>query len=272
MGGGEGVVDEDVAVCRELGREVGIVLLFTLVEAGVFQQQHVAVLQAGDRGGGLVADAVGGEIDALVEDFLDGGGDRLQRHVGDRLTLRAAEMGEQDDLGALFGKFADGRQHALDAGGVGDLAVLDGHVEVNAHQNALAGDVGEIVEGLEAHEILPVRAAIRRAGCGVGDASGSAGGMARENVDSGRAQGSTTRASRPPEEKARTLLPGPNVSSDQLGERDRGVGHAVREAHSLSYQDRTRTKLPSRTLVWSLAKIEEWLSWLKSRETSGSSV
>ena len=42
--------------------------------------------------------------------------------------------------------------------------------------------------------------------------------------------------------------------------------------HSLSYQERTRTNLPSRTLVWSMAKIDEWLSWLKSRETSGSSV
>ncbi|MOA49447.1 hypothetical protein D3C78_1723290 [compost metagenome] len=46
----------------------------------------------------------------------------------------------------------------------------------------------------------------------------------------------------------------------------------LEKPHSLSYQDRTRTNLPSMTLVWSIAKIEEWLSWLKSRETSGSSV
>ena len=39
--------------------------------------------------------------------------------------------------------------------------------------------------------------------------------------------------------------------------------------HSLSYQESTRTKVPSITLVWSIWKIEEWLSWLKSAETFG---
>lgn len=42
--------------------------------------------------------------------------------------------------------------------------------------------------------------------------------------------------------------------------------------HSLSYQDRTRQKVPSITLVWSMWNTEEWLSWLKSEETSFSSV
>jgi len=42
--------------------------------------------------------------------------------------------------------------------------------------------------------------------------------------------------------------------------------------HSLSYQDSTRQSVPPITLVWSMWKTEEWLSWLKSIETSGSSV
>ena len=42
--------------------------------------------------------------------------------------------------------------------------------------------------------------------------------------------------------------------------------------HSLSYQDSTRTKVPSMTLTWSIAKIDECGSWLKSIETLGSSV
>src|SRR5210317_568684 len=42
--------------------------------------------------------------------------------------------------------------------------------------------------------------------------------------------------------------------------------------HSLSYQLRIRTIVASITLVWSVAKIEEWLSWLKSIDTNGSSV
>src|SRR5215475_9649101 len=42
--------------------------------------------------------------------------------------------------------------------------------------------------------------------------------------------------------------------------------------HSLSYQLRTRTRVPSRTLVWSMWKVDEWLSWLKSIDTLGWSV
>jgi len=42
--------------------------------------------------------------------------------------------------------------------------------------------------------------------------------------------------------------------------------------HSLSYQDRIDTMVPSITLVWSIWKIEEWGSWLKSLETSFSVV
>ena len=42
--------------------------------------------------------------------------------------------------------------------------------------------------------------------------------------------------------------------------------------HSLSYQVRMRTMVPSITLVWSMWNTEEWLSWLKSEETSFSVV
>ncbi len=40
--------------------------------------------------------------------------------------------------------------------------------------------------------------------------------------------------------------------------------------HSLSYQDATRTSLPSSTLVAERSTVELWLSWLKSTETRGS--
>ncbi len=42
--------------------------------------------------------------------------------------------------------------------------------------------------------------------------------------------------------------------------------------HSLSYQLRMRTKVPSMTLVWSEWKIDDRGSWLKSTETLGLSV
>ena len=46
----------------------------------------------------------------------------------------------------------------------------------------------------------------------------------------------------------------------------------LEKPHSLSYQDMTRTKLPSITLVWSSAKVEDAGLWLRSQETSLSSV
>ena len=42
--------------------------------------------------------------------------------------------------------------------------------------------------------------------------------------------------------------------------------------HSLSYQARMRTKVPSSTLVWSIWNVDECGSWLKSIETLGCSV
>ena len=42
--------------------------------------------------------------------------------------------------------------------------------------------------------------------------------------------------------------------------------------HSLSYQAITRTKLPFCTLVWSMWKVDECGSWLKSIETLGAVV
>ncbi len=46
----------------------------------------------------------------------------------------------------------------------------------------------------------------------------------------------------------------------------------LEKPHSLSYQDITRTSVPSMTLVWSMWKIDERGSWLKSMETLGWSV
>ena len=138
----------------------------------------------------------------------------------DVAALRAAEMREQDHLAALGGDLGDRRRHALDARGVGDHAVVDRHVEVDAHQHAFAFDV-DVVERVEsAHEPAP---------------------GALERYSS---------------------LPIATAVSDMR----------LEKPHSLSYQDITRTSVPSITLVWSMWKIEECGSWLKSIETLGASV
>ena len=85
-------------------------------------------------------------------------------------ALRPAEMREQDDLAALVGDLGDRRRRALDAGRVGDDAVLDRHVEIDAHQDAFALDV-DVIEGAKVvHRPSLVPGAVQReaARCGTG--------------------------------------------------------------------------------------------------------
>ncbi len=147
----EGVVDENVAELGERGDESRIVLLLAGMEAGVLQADDVAVLHRRHRMLGGLADAVVDEFDRPLDDVRHLGGHRLERILL-IASLRAAEMREQYDFGALVGDFGDGVRHALDAGGVGDHAVLDRNVEVDAHQHAFSLHVG-MVEGIESRHL-----------------------------------------------------------------------------------------------------------------------
>ncbi len=103
------------------------------VKARVLQAEDVAGVHRRHRALGHVADAVVDEFDRPLDGVGDFGGDGLERVLG-VAALRPAEMRQQDHLGALVGEFGDRRRGALDAGGVGHHAVLDRHVEVDAHQ------------------------------------------------------------------------------------------------------------------------------------------
>ena len=148
MGGGEGVVDIEVAELGELFDKGRIVLFLALMEAGVFQQQHVAVVHFGDCVGGRLADAVGAEGDRALDDVRDRSGDGLERIGLVRAALGPAEMREKNDLAALVGDLRDGRRDALDARRIGHPAVFGRHVEVDAQEDAFSRDIG-VVEGAE---------------------------------------------------------------------------------------------------------------------------
>ena len=228
----ERVVHEDVAERGELIDEGGVVAFFPGVEARVLQAQDIARFHRIDRRHGRCADAIVGERHRPLEHVRNRRRQRLQR-LGRIASLRTSEMGEQDHLAALVGDLADGRSDALDAGGVRDLAVLDRDVEIDAHQHALAAEVG-LIERAE-HDYRP--------GCAVStDTIATV-----TSVIAGWRQISLPIATA--------------VSTMRL-----------EKPHSLSYHDITRTSVPSITLVWSMAKIDECGSWLKSLETLGASV
>ncbi len=104
--------------------------------------------------------------------------DDFERKLGIDLALGAAEMGQQDHLAIVAHDLADGGDQALDAGGIGDFAIGDRHVQIGAQQHALAGEI-EFIEGLEmcAHgdparcQSVPVRSRMDREGEGAGCAS-----------------------------------------------------------------------------------------------------
>ncbi len=144
----KGVVDENIAVLGEFVDKGGVVLLLALMEAGVFEQQNVAVLHRGDRLRRRSADAVAGESHRALEQIFDRRGDGAQRVFLVGRALGATKMREQDHFPVLVGDFPDRRQHALDARRVRDAAFLHRHVEIHAQENALAADV-YVVEGFE---------------------------------------------------------------------------------------------------------------------------
>src|SRR4051794_17354074 len=143
----EGVVDPDVAELGQLRGERRIVLFFLWMEAGILQTKDVAVLHRSDRLLCGLADAVIRKRDRLADHLRQRRSDRFQRVLG-IASLGSAEMRQQDHLAALAGYVEDGWNDPFQPRGVGDAAILHGHVEIDAHQQALALYV-EVIEGAE---------------------------------------------------------------------------------------------------------------------------
>ena len=71
----------------------------------------------------------------------------VKADVLEAVALGAAEVAHEDDLGALVLEVLDRGDRGADAGVVRDDAILQGDVEVHAHEDALARDVG-VADGL----------------------------------------------------------------------------------------------------------------------------
>lgn len=142
--GAERVVHVRLAERGQFLAERGIVLLLALVEAQVLHHQHVAVAQRGGFRAGRRRPPCRwqqhtGAWPISSESFW-GGGTQRERLL-EALAGRTAEMAHEDDARAVVDEFLDGGQRRADARVVGDGAVLHRHVEVDAHEHALAARV-----------------------------------------------------------------------------------------------------------------------------------
>ena len=122
------------------------------VEAGVLKHDHVARLHRGDFLVGIRA--IRRECDRLAEHFREVFRDRLQAEIG-LVTLfrRTAEVAHQNQAAAVVKHIADRRKCALDPGVVFDDPILDRHIEIDAHHNALSFEI-DIAQSLLVHFLL----------------------------------------------------------------------------------------------------------------------
>ena len=139
MRGTERVVHVDLGERGKLLRKLRHVLFFFRMEAQVFEQQHVAVLERLGRGFRFRADAIGREGHGLAEQLRQARGGRFQTHFGIHLALGPAQVRSQNQPAAALQDVLNGGQRGLDARVIGDFAgVVQGYIEIHAHENALA--------------------------------------------------------------------------------------------------------------------------------------
>ncbi len=164
----ERVVDVDVGVGRELRGELRVVGLFLGVEPEVLEQQQLPRSQALEGILGAEPERVPRHRDVATQQFGEALADGPQAQAVGHLAVRPAEVARQDHPGTLLDEQQDGRDRGPDPRVIGDLAVGQRDVEVDADEDAFAGDVGvadgELVHGVPAAVRRPRRAGAPRRG------------------------------------------------------------------------------------------------------------
>jgi hypothetical protein len=77
----------------------------------------------------------------VVEQTAEVVDEGAETHALDGLALGAAEMRTEDDLGLVAKGVLDGGEGLADACVIGDDAVLEGDVEVDADEDTFVGEV-----------------------------------------------------------------------------------------------------------------------------------
>jgi hypothetical protein len=133
-----------------------VVGLLLGMETQVLEEQDLAWLEAAEGIGRPYPQGIAGDRHVAPKELRETLGNGPQPVRLDDLALGPTEVAGQDHRRALLEEQGDGRDRGPDARIVLDLAVLDGHVEVDADEHALAGGI-EIADAQLVH--------VRRSGC-----------------------------------------------------------------------------------------------------------
>ncbi len=155
--GRETVVDVKIAERGHRLRQLRVVLFLAEMEARVLEDADIAGQHGGDGPLGLGPLAILDEADRAAGEAVERKHQLGGRHVGPHLALGPAEMRQQEHDRAAVAQLQHRRQHRAEPRVVGDLGAVHRHVEVDANEHLLAGQVlRQVVQGLEiAH--LPAR-------------------------------------------------------------------------------------------------------------------
>ena len=143
MAAAESIVNISIGQRSQILRELGHVLGLFLAEAGVLQQDDVAVVHSSDSSLCVLAHdvVVVSKHDGLAQLCTQSHSNRGEAELCLRAVLRLAQMAAQNDLRAVIDQLLDGGQSRIDAVLVGDDAVLHGDVEIAADKDLLAAVV-----------------------------------------------------------------------------------------------------------------------------------
>ena len=143
----------------EGGREGRVVLLLLGVEAEVLEEQHLAGAEALDGVLRPDAERVAGDRHVAAEQLGQALPDRPEPEAVLDLAVGAAEVAGEDDRAPAWSSALIVGMRGPDARVVGDLAVGQRDVEVDADEDALARDV-DVADGELVHR--PAQAATGR--------------------------------------------------------------------------------------------------------------
>ena len=139
VGGAEGVVDVNVSEVGKLASEGRIVLFFFGVEADVFEQDNLAWLQTVACCFDLRTDAVGEELNVLLQQLGQPRGNRFKRELwGD--AFWSPHVAAEDNCRSAFEEVVDGWEGLRYPPVVCNLSVLKRDVEITSNEDAFVGN------------------------------------------------------------------------------------------------------------------------------------
>jgi len=117
------------------------------------QQGYLAWLERGhQRLSSRTYHLIGTELDWLAQKFAQTHGAGLEAALWIKSAVGPTQVAHQHQPAALSSNLLDAGKRGTDAPVVGDLAALQGHVEIHAHEHGLAADV-DVCKGLGRHGV-----------------------------------------------------------------------------------------------------------------------